>query len=527
MQWARSGLSRDQLVLFPTRLDEAIPPDHQVRLLDDILHRLDWSNWERCYELKRGQPPIHPRILASVILYGLMMRIRSSRSLEDALRVRLDFQWLVEGFSIDHTTISEFRRKNAEQLKDMFVQIGLLARQAGWLTLDKLAFDGTRMRANNRRSGTRTPGELQAAAKELAEKFAELEAKAADADREEDEVFGTCGSGKLAEELADIKRRQSQVDAALAELERLQKSGLKVPARLPVTDPQSRVTPNKEGGFAPNYTPLATVDVDSGLIVSVDVISSTDEDKHLLKAVEDVQTSFGLEKPPGALLADGLMATGENLAACGELGIELYSPIKGELSEDNPALRDDPSQPVPAELREQLPIKTVRRSGKEVQQLEKQAFVYDQQANCYWCPEGKRLDYTGTTRERRPGGTERVRDRYLAAAADCQACPLVAMCLQGNNKQRSINREQHESHREAHAQKMATPEAKAIYAQRRHAGERPFAMIKHHMGARRFLLRGLNKVKQEWRWLATAFNIQAIIERMRRQVGPPARATTV
>lgn len=526
MEWAKSELSRDQLVLFPSRLDEAIEADHQVRLLDDILRRLDWSKWESLYERRRGQPPIHPRIVASVILYGLMTRIRSSRSLEEALQVRLDFRWLVEGLSIDHSTLSEFRRKNAEQLKDLFVQIGLLARQAGWLSLDKLAFDGTRMRANNRRSGTRTPEELRAAAKELAEKFTELEAKAAAADREEDQVFGSRGSSKLSEELADIKRRQSQVDAALAELERLEQEGLKVPARLPVTDPQSRVSPNKEGGFAPNYTPLATVDVESGLIVSADVIASTDEDKHLLAAIEDVQSSFGLEQPPGQVLADGQMATGENLAACQELGVELYSPIKGASSENNPARRADPSQPVPAELRDQLPINTVRRSGKTVQQLDKQAFVYDAEANCYWCPEGKQLNYSNTTSERRPGGTERVRDRYLSRAEECEGCPLAALCLQGKNKQRSINREQHEAHREAQAQKMATEEAKQIYAQRRHAGERPFAMIKHHMGARRFLLRGLSKVRQEWRWLVSAFNLQVIVERLRRQVGPPVLPAT-
>jgi transposase len=526
MEWAKSGLSRDQLVLFPSRLDEAIEPDHQVRLLDDILRRLDWSKWEGLYARLRGQPPIHPRILASVIIYGLMTRIRSSRSLEEALQVRLDFQWLVEGFRIDHTTISEFRRKHAQELKDIFVQIGLLARQAGWLSLDKLAFDGTRMRANNRRSGARTPEQLRAAAEELAEKFTLLEAKAAAADRDEDQVFGRQGSGKLSEELADIKRRRSQVDAALAELERLQQEGLKVPARLPVTDPQSRITPNKDGGFAPNYTPLATVDVESGLVVSADVISSTDEDKHLLAAVQDVQSSFALEEPPSQLLADGLMATGENLAACEALGIELYSPIKGQSSQDNPALRADPSRPVPAELRDSLPVNTLRRSGKTVQQLDKQAFIYDAQADCYWCPEGKRLSYSGTTLERRSGGTSAERDRYRAAAEDCGACPLAALCLQGKNKQRSISREQYEAQREAHAQKMSTPEAKQIYARRRHPGERPFAMIKHHMGARRFLLRGLAKVTQEWRWLVTAFNLQTIIERMRRQIGPPAPEAT-
>ena len=35
-----------------------------------------------------------------------LKRIRTSRSLEEALQVRLDFRWLAEARSIDHTTIS-------------------------------------------------------------------------------------------------------------------------------------------------------------------------------------------------------------------------------------------------------------------------------------------------------------------------------------------------------------------------------------------------------------------------------------
>ena len=73
--------------------------------------------------------------------------------------------------TIDHTTISEFRRKNADQLKDLFVQIVLVARDLGHVPLASLGFDGTRMRANNRKTGTRTPEELRKAKAELEEKF--------------------------------------------------------------------------------------------------------------------------------------------------------------------------------------------------------------------------------------------------------------------------------------------------------------------------------------------------------------------
>jgi transposase len=519
MDWAKSPEIREQMILFPSRLDDAIGADHNVRLLDDILSRLDWSKWESGYDLRRGQPPIHPKVLSSVILYGLLTRIRTSRALEEALQVRLDFRWLVEGRSIDHTTISEFRRKNADGLKDLFVQIGLVARTMGWLPLETLAFDGTRIRANNRRSGTRTPDRLRKMKEELALKFAELEARTARADSQDDEVFGEQSSHTLPDELADVERRRKQVDAALAELERMEQAAATIPKSLPITDPESRVTPNKEGGFAPNYTPLATVDVDSGLIVSADVISSVDEDKHLVPAIEDVQQNFDLEAPPPEMLADGLMASGENLAECAAREITLYSPIPGQVAE-NPALRDDPTQPVAAENRERLPTKTVNRKGKKSQQLDKQAFVYDQDNDCYWCPEGKKLSYAYSSSEQRRG-RRRVRRRFKASEKDCAVCALIDLCLQGNARRRTINREQHESHREAHAAKMSTDEAQSKYSRRRHPGERPFAVIKHQFGARRFLLRGLAKVKQEWLWLSSAFNLHRLFGLIRSGLDPP------
>ena len=515
--FASPAIVRDQLVLFPERLDQAIPADHAVRLLDDILGKIDWSDWEQAYNLTRGQPPIHPRVIAGAVLYGLLKRIRTSRALE----VRNDFRWLVEGRSIDHTTICKFRQKNSANLKKLFVQIALLARELGHLPLASLGFDGTRMRANNRKTGTRTPEELRNAKEELATKFAELEAKTAAADAEDEERLGNDSEHKLRKELADVALRRERVDAALAELERLEQAGEKTPARLPITDPQSRVTPNKEGGFAPNDTPTATVDIDSGLIVDGGLIAGTDEDKHMLASVENVQASMGLEKPPGELLADGMMSTGENLAACQAQGIDLYSPIKLGAGEDNPALREDPRKPVAQEDIARLPTTTTKKKdGTTSTTFNKNAFVYDAEADAYWCPAGKKLPYTNPTSQQE-NGRQRVRFRYHAAKSDCAGCPLAQMCLSGNAKHRQVGHEQHESKRIAHAQKMSSEAGKKKYSRRRHPGERPFAVIKQDFGARRFLTRGLDRVVDEWLWLCSAFNLKQLMSLMRSGPDPP------
>lgn len=523
-QWARAPQDRSQMALFVERLDDALPADHPVRLVDEILGRIDWSEWESHYDGRLGQPPIHPRVLAGALLYGLLTRIRSSRVLEEALQVRMDFRWLVEGRSIDHTTLSEFRRRHGAALKNLFVQIGMIARKLGFLSLERLAFDGTRVRANNRRSGTRRPADLLQMQAELRAKFAELEKRAACEDAQDEESFGGGDARALPADLQDVRRRLAEVDAALAELDRVQQAEETVPSRLPLTDPQSRVTPNKEGGFAPNYTPLATVDVGSGMIVSADVIAMTNEEQHLVSAIEDARQQFSLSQPPAEMLADGMMCSGANLAALEAMGVTLYSPIETP-DTANPALREDPTQPVPPEQWDRLPTQAVRSRGGEKQpQLTKAAFVYDSQRDCYWCPQGQPLVHRQTTSEKTSSGPV-FRARYVADEAACAQCPLRERCLQRGATKRQISRDQHESLRESHAQRMATPEAQAKYAQRRHAGERPFAMIKHHFGARRFLLRGLEQVKTEWRWLATAFNLQRLISLMRSRAGPAAAPT--
>ena len=508
-RWAEAREQRGQLVLFAERLDDALPAEHAVRLLDEVLQRIDWSAWEAKYHDRLGQPAIHPRVLASVLLYGLLTRIRSSRGLEEALLVRLDFRWLVEGRSIDHTTLSEFRRKHPRELKQLFVQVVQVARDMGVASLTRLGFDGTRIRANNRRSGTRTPAELRAERDELAAKFDEHTRQADAEDARDEELFETGSAHELPPELRDKERRKKKLDATLQNLQRQEEQEEKAPKRVPKTDLDARVMPNKDGGYAPNYTPVATVDIESGLIVGEDVLSAINEDHQLIPQIEQVQRDFGVK--PQAMLTDGLNGTAANLAACAEREIEIYSPCAVSDPAQNPALRDDPTQPVAEADWERLPTNNVRVEGKLQQQLDRSAFVYDEQRDCYWCPLGKPLQYVTTMKEKKGRSGPRIRHRYKADAAVCASCPLAARCLQKQGTARQVHREQHEEHRERHAKKMATKEAQEIYSLRRHPGERPFATIKQQFGFRQFLLRGLERVQTEWRWATTAFNLHRLM----------------
>jgi len=518
MTWAKPRESRDQLVLFSEKLDDAVALDHPVRKFSAILDRVDWSAWEAKYDLTRGQPPIHPSVLAGAILYGLLKRIRTSRALEEALQMRLDFRWLAQGRSIDHSTLANFRTAHSELLADLFVQIGLIAQQMGHLTLVTLGYDGTRLRANNRPTGTRSPEELRKAKEQLAAEFQAHREAIQQAQASEDEVFDAAAAADAQKRSEQLQRQSDQVDLALAEIARIEASGKKVPARLPITDPNCRIAKNKHGGFAPNYNPTVTVDADSGLIAACDVISGTDEQSHMHQAIDEVRRDFLSHDAdrPIEVLADGLMATGENIAACPEKNVEFYSPGGPR----NPAYRDDPSEPLTDKQIAELPLRGKRPKAGEAdtRTLAKSAFVYDCQADIYYCPMGNTLE----RKVCRGGSAGQERFIYRAPKSQCAGCSLRRKCFKDSRNKygRQIESGPHERAKQQHTAKMQSEQSRTKYARRAAVTERPFAVIKRVFGVREFLVRGLEKVRAEWRLLCIAHNIDRLLHLI---AGPLAR----
>ena len=100
--WQEAPTPREQLVLIPTALEELIPADHPVRLVDEILDQLDWEEWEAAYHGSFGQPPIHPSVMAKILLFAMIRRIRSSRSIEYELKHSIDLIWLTSARRMDN-----------------------------------------------------------------------------------------------------------------------------------------------------------------------------------------------------------------------------------------------------------------------------------------------------------------------------------------------------------------------------------------------------------------------------------------
>ena len=509
--WADSPLDRRTTPLgrwFPT-LDAMIAPNDPVRLLDEVLQAVEWKAWEETYRRQKGQPPIHPQHLAAAILYGMYRGIRSSRKLEEACNYRFDFIWLVEGRHIDHTTFAKFRTRFHQPLKELFKHIGRIALTLGLIRLGEVGFDATRVKANNSRFATRTAKTLEEKLQALDELFEHLSSQLNAADAED---LGTGEKTGLPDELAEVEQRRQRVQAALEQAraadEARRRHGIdphKNPAQVPTTDPDSHVMPNKEGGYAPNYTPIATTDGERGFIVDSDVLAEVNEGPAALPSVDRIAETFG--ERPQRFLTDAGNNSGHIMAGMEERGVEFYAPAESAQPQvGNPALRDDPRVPVPPTAWADLP-----RNPQG--QLDKSCFVYAPSEDQYYCPQGQAMPYEQTKRETRGGET--VSKRIYRGPA-CAGCPLASACLSPRSKRgRTITRDQYEAVRERTATRMAREESRTIYRQRPRIAETPFGIIKSIMGLRQFLLRGLEKVKTEWLWTVTAFNVM----KLAREIG--------
>jgi len=108
------GEARGQGSLFPVVLDELIPEDHLVRVIEAYVARLDWSalGFAKAQPRRTGRPPYDPADLLKLYLYGYFQRIRSSRRLEGECQRNVEVMWLLGRLAPDFKTIADFRKDN-------------------------------------------------------------------------------------------------------------------------------------------------------------------------------------------------------------------------------------------------------------------------------------------------------------------------------------------------------------------------------------------------------------------------------
>ena len=138
------GVDRDQVTLFPDRLEDWIDEDHFVRVVDLFVDQLDLVDlgFARAARARTGRPGYHPSVLLKLFIYGYLNRIPASRRLEREAGRNVEVMWLLGRLVPDHKTIADFRRDNGAAIRKTCAQFVELCRPIGTLKGDCVAIDG-------------------------------------------------------------------------------------------------------------------------------------------------------------------------------------------------------------------------------------------------------------------------------------------------------------------------------------------------------------------------------------------------
>ncbi|GAC1363926.1 MAG: hypothetical protein NVSMB38_45760 [Ktedonobacteraceae bacterium] len=122
------------------RLGDCLPPDHLACFVVDSVALLDLTGIYARYG-RKGGAPYAPEMLLGLLLYGYATGVFSSRKIERATYESIPFRYIAGNEHPDHDTLAAFRRTFLPDLKELFVQVLLLAQEAGVLKLGTLSLD--------------------------------------------------------------------------------------------------------------------------------------------------------------------------------------------------------------------------------------------------------------------------------------------------------------------------------------------------------------------------------------------------
>ena len=134
----------NQLILFPQRIDENISEQDPVRLVNNVVDKLDLSGLKKLYK-EQGRSPYHPKMMLKVIIYAYMNNVYSCRKIEKLLNRDIHYIWLSGNEKPDFITINRFRTRVKEEINQIFTQLVLLLVEEGFISLNVAYIDGTKI----------------------------------------------------------------------------------------------------------------------------------------------------------------------------------------------------------------------------------------------------------------------------------------------------------------------------------------------------------------------------------------------
>lgn len=109
------GEGRQQSSFFPPTLEELVPEDCLVRVIEAYVARLNiqMMGFSKAQPLKTGRPAYDPADLLKLYLYGYFQRIRSSHRLKTECQRNIEVMWLLGRLAPNFKTIAGFRKDNS------------------------------------------------------------------------------------------------------------------------------------------------------------------------------------------------------------------------------------------------------------------------------------------------------------------------------------------------------------------------------------------------------------------------------
>jgi transposase len=432
-----------------------LPEGDLVFFLLDTVPQLDVSRFYAPYETEtRGAPPFDPAMMVCLLLYAYCVGVFSSRKIALACERNLAFIAIVGQDRPDFRTISDFRKLHLAAFKDVFVQVVRLAGEAGLVKLGNVATDGTKIQGNASRHKAMSYEYMTKAVERLREEIETLVTQAYQQDEAEAAALGSRRGDELPAELARREDRLAAIEAAMQRLEARAKAEADAERQRRAEGEAERERTGKpRRGKAPKPVDDAPADKAQ--------TNFTDPELHIMQT-----NNKGWEY-------------------CGNAQVSVDGACQIILACDVTDASNDKQQAEPVA---QATLVTLAQAGIERPKDEAGALP----------PIPATLD-SGYYSETAVQALEALGfDPYMATERQRHhGLPTEILEAPATAKERMTA-------------KVQTPEGKALYARRKVIVEPVFGQIKEARGFRRFLLRGLQKIRGEWRLVCLGHNLLKI-----------------
>ena len=463
------GLSPEAFLDY---IESVIPKDHLCRLVKEVVFSLDTESIEAKYSFM-GQKSCHPKLMLNLLFYGYATGTRSSRTLDEKCLSDHIFIYLMQCYSPDFRTISDFRKNNLDAIKKYFVEIVRLISKLGITQVGKIYVDGTKVRANASAKRTKDVEGFEKWLARLDEEMAELLKEAERIDAREDAKYKTDKEQELLrEKLSNNEYLKEKIKAAVEQVKEEDKK------KINLTDGDANHM--KAGGskdIRPSYN-CQTAVTEEGLIIAGDAISEATDHNQLKPMIEQSESNSD-EKVK------------ESTADCGYGNYETYEYLEKKGIEGY----------VP-----DLQFDQYKKGKFKEDRYHYSNFEYDETTNSYTCPEGKLLKYWKTRTNKTK---KRQWNHNVYKGIDCGICTTRSLCTKSKVRELLIDRR--EPLQRKMREKLLSEEGKVKYFKRQYTIEPVFGHFKYNLGYRSFLLRGLGKVNAEYQLMCIGWNLKKML----------------